>query len=558
MKQKYTRRKFLQTSTLLTTGIIIGCSVKNQFDIIIKNGLVIDGTGSKPFYSDLGIVGEKIIALDQNIGNSAEIIIDAKGKIISPGFIDIHTHTDTELLINPTADSKIFQGVTTEIGGNCGYSPFPFTQSDLEEFDKNYFERFNEHADWKNIAEFYAKLEKNKLSINYASFTGHGNLRAFVVGKNDVMPSSDQMKKMQEVLLKSMEMGSLGLSTGLEYSPGSYAKTEELIELSKIVSQKNGVYSTHMRNEDDTVEEAIEEALRVCREAEVSLQISHLKACNPANWHKVDSMLSKIEESYDLGMPVLADRYPYIAYGTGLSTFIPLWARQGGTEGLIESLKDNSKLNKIAEYAKSRAERIGGWEKVVISSCFTEGNKKYEGKSIKDAALDSEQNEFNFIKNIIIEEKNRAGIIGFAMSEDNLKKIMSHPLVMIGSDGSAVAPQGKLSHGKPHPRFYGTFPRVLGKYVRDEKLFDLSTGIKKMTSMPAEKLGIKQRGKINEKYFADLVIFDSEKINDTATFVNPHQLAVGIDYVIVNGKITIEKGVHKGLKNGKLIKHLNT
>jgi N-acyl-D-amino-acid deacylase len=242
MTKKYTRKQFIQTSSLAAAGIMIGCSVKSQFDVIIKNGIILDGFGTKGYQADIGLVNDKIIAINQNLGTSAEIVIDAKDRIVSPGFIDIHTHTDSELIVNPTADSKIFQGVTTEVSGNCGYSPFPFNQSDFDEFDKNLFESFQEHADWKNIDGFFNRLERGKISINYASFTGHGNLRAFVVGKNDVKPTADQMKEMRRVLAESMEMGSLGLSTGLEYSPGSYAETEELIELSKIVASKNGVY----------------------------------------------------------------------------------------------------------------------------------------------------------------------------------------------------------------------------------------------------------------------------------------------------------------------------
>ncbi len=555
---KYNRRKFIKTSALATTGIIVGCTVNNQFDVIIKNGLVIDGSGSAPFQSDIGIFGDKITVLDQIRGNSAELIIDAKERVISPGFIDIHTHTDKELIINPTADSKIFQGVTTEIGGNCGSSPFPFRDDDLKEYDKDLFERYGEHAQWKNINGFYERIEKDGISLNFASFTGHGDLRAFVIGKNNVVPTVEQLNEMKRVLALSMEMGSLGLSTGLEYSPGSYAKTEELIELCKVVSEKKGVYATHMRNEGDTVEEAIEESLRICREANVSLQISHLKAENPVNWHKVDNMLSMIENSYNSGLPVLADRYPYIAYGTGMKIFFPLWAREGDTDDLLNRLQDKSQISKIEKYAQSKAERTGGWEKVVVSSCFTESNKRFEGKSIIEAAAESNQSEFEFIRNMIIDERNRVGIICFAMSEENLEKILSHPLVMIGSDGTAVSPEGKLGTGKPHPRYYGTFPRVLGKYVREEKYFDLATGIKKMTSMPADKLGLNGRGLIKKGNYADLVIFDANKISDKATFVNPHQLATGIDYVFVNGKAVIVKGMHLKKKSGKVMRHLDT
>jgi N-acyl-D-amino-acid deacylase len=551
---KANRRHFIKTTALAASGIFVGLTIKNEFDIIIKNGLIINGTGKQPFVSDLGISGNKIVAIDKNILSTSAQIIDAKNMVVAPGFIDIHTHTDVGLIVNPTADSKIFQGVTTEVGGNCGDSPFPLNEKDFEEFDKDLFERYNIHSNWKNISEFYSRLEREKFSINYASFTGHGSLRAFIVGKDDIFPTPEQIKKMKDVLTKSIEMGSLGLSTGLEYSPGSYAKTEELIELSKVVGKMNGVYATHIRNEDDRVEEAVEEALKICKEANVSLEISHLKAGNPANWHKIDNILKMIDSAYSSGLPVLADRYPYTAYGTGLGTFVPLWARQGNTDDLIERLKDNSQIMEIEKYAQSRASRIGGWDKVVISSCFNDSNKKFEGKSIKEAANECNKNEFEFIRELLIDDKNRANIIGFAMSEENLKKVLSHPLVMIGSDGSAVSPNGKLSHGKPHPRYYGTFPRVLGKYVREEKLFDLATGIKKMTSMPAEKLGLKKRGNLQNGNYADIVIFDPKTIIDKSTFTKPHQLAEGINYVIVNGKITIENGKHNNSKNGMILK----
>jgi len=557
MKKRITRRQFIQTSSLATTGFILGCSVSNQFDTIIKNGLVIDGISNKPYKVDLGIIGDKVAVIEKLKSATADVIIDASNLVVSPGFIDIHTHTDVELLVNPNAESKIYQGVTTEVGGNCGSSPFPLNKKDLSDYDENLFERYGIHAPWSNTREFLDVFDHNKSSINFLTFTGHGDLRAFVVGKNDVVPTSDQLKEMKRILDISMESGSFGLSTGLEYSPGSYAKTDELIELSKIVAKNNGVYATHMRNEDDTVEEALEEALKICREAEVSTQISHLKAGHPANWYKVDNLLKMISNASDSGLPVKADRYPYIAYGTGLSTFLPLWSRQGNSDDLIKILSDNNSVTKIKEYAERKGKRIGGWEKVVISRCNTEKNKIWEGKSIKEAAEISSKHPFDFIKNLIIEERNRVGIIGFAMSEENLKKILSHPLMMIGSDGNAVATYGKLSKGKPHPRYYGTFPRVLGKYYREEKLFDLSTAVKKMTSMPAQKLGLKGRGVIEKGSFADITIFNPETVTDIATFVNPHQLATGIEYVLVNGKVTVNKGKHTGQRSGIVLRHNN-
>jgi N-acyl-D-amino-acid deacylase len=553
MSKNITRRNFIKTSTSVTLGFLAGCSVKNRFDIIIKNGSILDGKESLPIWKDVGIIAGKISAIDNLQSATADITIDASNLIVSPGFIDIHTHTDTELIINPKAESKIRQGVTTEISGNCGYSPFPLNDHDFTELDKTLFEKYGIHVSWRDLPGFMKALEEKKISINYATFTGHGKLRGFVVGKNDVQPTPEQLNSMKNLLAASMENGSFGLSTGLEYAPGSYASTVELIELNKVVSRLNGVYATHMRNEDDRVIEAIQEAIQICREAEVSLQISHLKVCNKGNWNKIDHMLALIHQAESMGLPVLADRYPYTAWSTGISSLLPLWSRQGNTDEVLSRLSDKKMIPQIQAYAEKRGKAIGGWDRFLINSCFTEENKVFEGKSIQQCASMIGGSPFDFIKKLVIEERNRANIMGFAMDEDNLKRVLSSHLVMIGSDGSAVAPYGKLAEGKPHPRYYGTFPRVLGKYYREEKLFNLSTAIKKMTSMPANKLGIKQRGRIEKGYFADIVIFNPESVSDNATFVEPHQYPTGIEYVLVNGKMTIRKGKHTGEYAGKVL-----
>lgn len=555
MAFKITRRDFIKTGSAAGMGLLVGCSINNRFDMIIQGGMIYDGSGSIGFKTDIGIKGNKIIALADLSNSSSDLIIDAQGLAVSPGFIDIHTHTDTGLLVNPTGDSKILQGVTTEVSGNCGYSPFPLNETDFLEFDKNLFEEFGIHATWRNVAEFLESLETKKISLNYATFTGHGNLRSFVVGKNDVAPNPEHLEKMKQVLAESMNDGSFGLSTGLEYAPGSYARTDELIELCKVVSSMNGVYATHMRNEDDRVEEAIEEALQICRQANVATEISHLKACNQNNWHKVDHMLEMIGSAATSGLPIHADRYPYIAYSTGLAIFLPLWSRQGETDEILARLRDKAALPKIKAHAEDRGARIGGWDRVVISSCFSEKNKIWEGKSIQDCAEATGKEPFQFITDILIEERARVDIVGFAMNEDNLKKVLSHPLVMIGSDGNAVSPKGKLSVGKPHPRYYGTFPRVLGKYCRDENIFDLAIAIKKMTSMPADKLGLKNRGYLRKGYCADITIFNPETVIDNASFLNPHQFPTGIEYVIVNGKVTVKNGEHTGKLAGEILRH---
>jgi N-acyl-D-amino-acid deacylase len=555
MASNITRRDFIKTGSSVALGLLVGCSIRNRFDIVIRNGIIYDGTGSPGIKTDLGIKGNKIVAIADLNTATADLVIDANGLAISPGFIDIHTHTDTSLLVNPNAESKIHQGVTTEVAGNCGASPFPLNDEDFAELDKNLFEKFGIHVTWRDINGFLNILEEKQISINYATFTGHGDLRSYAVGKNDVEPTPEHLKQMKHLLTESMENGSFGLSTGLEYAPGSYAKTDELIELCKVISERNGVYATHIRNEDDRVEEAVEEALRICIEANVPLEISHLKACNQNNWHKVDHILEMIQNAANSGLPVNADRYPYIAYGTGLTIFLPLWSRQGNREEILARLRDKELIPKIKQHAEARGRRIGGWDRVVISACFSDKNKIWEGKSIQDCAEITGKEPFEFVKDILIEEQNRVSIVGFAMDEENLKKVLAHPLVMVGSDGSAVSPKGKLSEGKPHPRYYGTFPRVLGKYCRDEKIFDLATAVKKMTSMPADKLKLKNRGYLKKGYYADVTIFNPETVIDNATFLNPHQFPTGIDYVIVNGKVTVKNGEHTGERSGSVLRH---
>jgi len=549
------RRHFIKTVSVSTMGVWAGCTIKNDFDILIKNGLVLDGLGAEGVNKDIGIIGEKIVVMGKIDHASADLEIDASNLIISPGFIDIHTHTDTELLVDPRGMSKIMQGVTTEVSGNCGYSPFPLTQQDAKEQSDNLKKRYDLDHRWNDINGFLGALEKNKISINYATFTGHGSLRGYCVGKNDVAPSSEQMKEMKRIIEKTMKEGSFGLSSGLEYAPGSYAKTEELIALSKIVAQNGGIYNTHMRNEDDRVLEAIDEAIRICRQAQVSLEIAHLKACNEANWGKVDKMLEMLDNANKEGLAVKADRYPYVAYGTGLSTFLPLWSRQGNTDEIVARLEDKKQISKIHDYAQGRGKRIGGWDRVMISSCGNEKNKHYEGMNIKECALESGMEEIEFIRHLLIDERLKTGIVGFAMNEQNLCKVLSSPYVMIGSDGNAVAPNGKLGTGKPHPRYYGTFTRVLGKYSREERCINFATAIKKMTSMPAEKLGLKNRGILKTGNYADITIFNPKTIIDKATFTDPHQTARGIEYVMVNGQLAINKGAHTDIRSGRILRH---
>ena len=521
-----------------TSGTLAGKSsifhISQRFDTIIKNGLVYSGEGTQPFTADIGIRDGKISALG-SLGDSADRLIDVHGLAVSPGFIDLHSHTDTNLLTCPQGDSRIFQGVTTEAGGNCGDSPFP--AGPYEEAD-----------------QFYGALNKNKIGINYCSFTGQGSLRSAVVGNWAAPATDEQIRAMKQVLDRQLSMGSIGLSCGLEYAPGAYASNRELVELLKVVAAHDGLFAIHMRNEDDHVEEAITETIDMARQAGVRLQISHLKAQNPANWHKGPAMLRIIEQAQRDGLDAAFDRYPYIAFSTGLSSFLPLSERQGSADDVIARLNDPVKAKELEKYANSRIERLGGPGNVIISACVLPANKEtYMGKNLVQCASVTGVTLWEFIRLLLVEERLRTDIIAFAMSEDNVKMFLSHPLGMPASDGSVYSPVGPLSSTMPHPRSYGTFPRFLGKYCREEKLMDLSQAVRKITSLPASRLGLKNRGLLIPGYAADLVVFNPDTIIDTATFEQPHQFARGIHHVWVNGVHTISEGQHTGVLAGSLL-----
>jgi len=562
-KQSLTRRKFLKKS-IGYCGYVYGGSLLNykkidispgnEFDIIIKSGNIIDGTGSKAFKADIGISKDTIIEIGDLSQRTSAKTLNADGYYVSPGFIDIHTHTGMDLLVNPNGESKIRQGVTTEIGGQCGGSAGPWNKKSLEKIKKNMYEEYELDVDWIDLDGFFNRLEKNKCSVNLATMVGHGTIRDCAMGMDDRNPTAAELREMKRLLTEAVESGVCGLSTGLEYTPGSFAKTDEIIELSKLVSKFNLTYATHIRNEDDRVLEAIEEALLVAKQSGASIQISHLKAIGKRNYPKVDKILDKIENARKSGININFDRYPYIAYSTGLSSLFPLWAREGGNERFIERLKDSSLKNKIKNDVLHKINLLGDWNKAVICNAFNDKDDFLAGKQVGDLAQSQNKDPFELAVELIITNENRISIVGFGMDEESTKKILSHPLGMIGSDGAIAAPYGKLKQGKPHPRFYGTFPRAIGYYCREQNIFDLPVVIKKITSMPAEKIGIKKRGKIKKSYFADITIFDYNTIIDKATFADPHQYPEGIKNVLVNGEIVIKGREHTGLRPGRVLR----
>jgi len=562
--KKINRRKFIQRSSLLSaSGLIFGFSSSqnifmssNGFDILIKNGRIIDGTGKKEFLSNLGIKDGKILAIGNLSEADSELAIDAKGLKVVPGFIDIHSHTDSDLIINPKAESKIRQGVTTEITGQDGFSWGPLGGPELDITLKNFKEEYGEELSWRTLDGFLDNFSSRKFSVNIATMVGLGTIREFVVGLDDRSATTDELKRMKDEVANAINGGAIGVSTGLEYTPGSFASTRELIELCKAVPEKFRIYSTHMRNEDDTVLEAIDEAIKISKESGSRLLISHLKVSGKSNWHKADEALAKIDKAIADGLEVHADRYTYVAYHTNLSNLFPLWARDGGTEKFLERLKDKSDLKKMKDYTEKKVANLDGeWNGVLISSILKDELKeKYQGKTIKQIAAEEGKDGFDASVEILLESENQVMMMGFGMEESSTEKILAHPRVMIASDAGSHAPYLPMNKSIAHPRAYGTFPRAIAKYVRERKICSLEKMIKKMTSMPADKIGFTDRGRLLEGKAADVVLFDYEKIRDKAEFTNPHQYPEGIPYVIVNGKVVINNGEHTGAMPGKVLR----
>ncbi len=562
--KRISRRKFIQNSALagasaIFMGTAIGASsiftFKDDFDAIIMNGTIIDGTGGGKFKADVGIIGGNIKALGKLNNASAPVIIDASGLIISPGFIDIHTHTDLGILTNPKGESKIRQGVTTEIGGNCGDSFAPITEKDFRERIDKYKEKFGLTLKDRTFEAFLEMMRDWKFSVNQANMAGLGTIRETVVGMDDRPPTADEMKLLKYEVAAAINGGAVGISSGLEYTPGSFASTEELIEMCKSMPKGiSKIYATHMRNEDNRVEEAVAEAIKIARKSGARLEISHLKASGKSNWHKAEALLEQLDKAVSEGLEVHADRYTYVAYQTGLANLFPLWARDGGNKEFIRRLRDKSFYKRIKDYSEKKASNLdGGWNGVVVTSLSAEKLQFAKGLSVEKIAEKLGSEPFDAAVELLIESNARVGMIGYGMKESSTEKILSHPRVMIASDATAHAPHPPMNKSIAHPRAYGTFPRAIAKYVKERNICPLEEMIKKMTSMPADKIGIKDRGRIAEGKKADITVFNYNTIKDEATFTNSAQYPKGIEYVLVNGNIVVNKGEHTGLLPGEVI-----
>ncbi len=521
-------------------------------DILIQGAMVFDGGGNPPVEADVAIHGDRIVAVSRDVSQQlARRIIDARGLAAAPGFVDIHGHSDYHLLLTPTAESAVLQGVTTEIGGNCGYAAAPIWGPWWEDRAKSYRDVYGLDHDWRGVSAYFRRLLDPGISINFGLLIGHNTLRGSVMGGADRPSMAEEIQAMVAALERGMEAGALGLSTGLVYSPACFSSPGELATLTAAAGRRGGILATHMRSEGDGLLEAIQEVIAAAEAGRTPLQISHLKTYGERNWGKIVQVFELIESAQRRGVDVTADRYPYTAANTGLQAALPRWAIEGNKAEQTARLKDPTARARIRQEI-GEGPNARDWSQVMISEVTLPDNRRYQGLRVDAAARLAGKETLEFVLDLLHEEKTQVDAIYFSMSEENLREILRKPYVMIGSDSGCRAHYGPLSTGRPHPRTFGTFARMLGHYAREERLFDLSTAIRKMTSDPCRRMGLADRGWLRPGYAADVVLFDPDRVRDTATYEEPIRYPVGVHTVLVNGVVTAEAGEHTGARAGRI------
>ncbi len=551
------RPRLLSSILLLSQLCFAACTRPTQYDLVIKNGTVYDGSGGEPISADIGLIGDRIAAIGTLDATAAKEILDATGQAVAPGFVNMMCWSNESLIADGRSQSEIRQGVTTEILGE-GNSMGPLTPAMKQQMQSMQGD-IKYEITWTTLGEYLRFLEKKGVAPNVASFLGSANPRMCVIGLEDKDPTPDQMEQMKKVVREGMEDGALGIASALVYAPGSYAKTEELIELCKVAAEYRGTYISHLRSEGDHLLEALDEFLRIAREAGIPAEVYHLKASGPGNWPKMDQAIAKIEQARQAGMRITADMYTYTAGSTGLEACVPLWAQSGGPEAMRKRINDPAQRRRILQDMRAPGKDwenfylLAGPEKILLVSFGNEALKPLQGKTLAEIAGLRKKDPAEVVLDLLAEDKIGISAVYFLMSEENVAKQLRLPWVSFCSDAASMAPEGVFLKASTHPRAYGSFARFLGKYVRDEKVVPLSEAIRRLSNLPAQNLGLDRRGQLKAGMFADIVIFDPATIADKATYENPHQYAVGMKHVIVNGRLVLENGKHTGALPGRAL-----
>ncbi len=527
-----------------------------MYDTIIRNGMIVDGSGNPWYRADIGIKDRKIATIAQDLSEAeASRIIFADGLTVAPGFIDMHSHSDIMLFASPSADEKVRQGITTELLGQDGIGVAPISDKNLDNWRKVLSGLAGDPDidwSWRSFSSYLDALDNAHTATNPVVLATQGAIRQEVIGLENRRADAYELARMKELTAECITAGAVGLSLGLIYLPCFYASRNELVEVYKTCGEYNGFMVVHIRNEAELAEEAMQEVIDITREANVPLHISHFKTAGKNNWHKTDKMIAMAEQARANGLEVTFDQYPYIAGSTMFFAVLPQWALEGGAASMLQRLQDESMREKIRHDIINgipgwqNMARDTGWEGVMITAVKTEKNKEYEGMYVSEIAERLGKDPIDTAMDLLIEEDASVGMATFAQSEENVKKILKHDYQMPCTDG--------LLGGKPHPRVYGTFPRILGKYVREEKIISLPQAIRKMTSFPAQRLGLKDRGLIREGMAADITIFNAETVIDKATYASPRQFPDGIEYVLVNGEPVVFAGKHTGSRPGRVLR----
>ncbi len=557
---KLTKRFLIVAIFLLTVVHLSRAQASNPaFDIVITNGHIIDGTGSPWYSGDIGIRGGKIAAIGNLTGAQRARTIDVRGMVVAPGFIDMLGQSELTILVDPRLPSKIYQGITTEITGE-GDSVAPLNDAIIKA-DRPSYDHYHITPDWRSFQQYFARLEKQGMGINLATYVGATQVRRMILGDGDTQPTPAQLEQMRELVGQAMREGAVGVSTSLQYAPAPYARTEELIALASEAAKFGGIYATHMRNESNSVLAAIDEALRIGREGHIPVEIWHLKTGGKANWGRMPEVVEKINAARAQGIDVTADTYAYTAWFNDFSAFIPAWAHDGGNAKLIERLKDPAMRTRIRKDMMTPSndwdnewQEISGPQDILIGVVKNPQLLPLQGKRLSEVAKLENKDPLDALFDLLIEDNASTEVAVFGMSEPDVVLALQQPWVALDNDSSGTSPEGILGQEHPHPRAYGTFPRVLRKYVREQKKLTLQDAIRKFSALPAQRMRLTDRGVLKAGMWADVVVFDLATVRDLATFENPNQLSQGMEYVLVNGVAVIDQCRQTGALPGKVLR----